>query len=160
MKNVWFVLLLTLSAAAYGQMEKTFISKDSSDINKLINIVVTGASHKYHLITIDTVHENAIEAVYSDGSHKLIFEFLHISGINANAANPVLYTFISVTGPFKDLFPFWKKYYEPDAKMNATLKASHGKIVARPYLDKQMICGFNRYGDNWEIENRYSQKKL
>lgn len=162
MKKLVFILLFIINARAFAQMEKTFTTRDSSDISRLINLVLKNAKNKYKLTNTNNSHENAIESVYSDGTRKLIFEFLRINSSanqSSNTPDSIHYTFISVTGPLKDLFPFWKKYYQPDAKMNATLKATHGKTIQRPYQVGEMISTFTKYGDNWEIETRSSQKK-
>ncbi len=162
MKNLMVIWLLITSAGAWGQMEKTFSSKDSSDIPKLINLILKSTKNTYHLNNINTAHENAIEVIYSDGTHKLIIEFSRIkagSNHNLNTTGTTEYTFISVTGLYKDVFPFWKKYYQPDAKMAGTAKATHGKVILTPYLNGKMISAFNKYGDYWELENRYPEKK-
>jgi hypothetical protein len=159
MKNLIIILLLIITASAFGQMEKTFSSKDSSDISRLINLVLKNSKNKYHLDNINTTHENAIEAIYSDGIHKIIFEFSQVkSGGNhdLNIPDTMHYTFISVTGLYRDVFPFWKKYYQPDAKIKAIAKTTHGKVIITPYLKGKMISAFNKYGDYWELENRYS----
>ena len=155
MRNLIFISLLMIHTGAFGQMEKTFTSKDSSDIPRLINLILKNTKNKYQLNNINTVHENAIEVIYSNGAHKLIIEFTR----NKPADNTTVYTFISLTGLYKDVFPFWKKYYQQDAKMGPIAKATHGKVIATSFVDGKMISSFNKYGDNWELENRYSGKR-
>jgi len=155
MKNLILISLLMIHPGAFGQMEKTFTSKDSSDIPRLINLILKNTKNKYQLNNINTVHENAIEVIYSNGTHKLIIEFTR----NKPGGNTTLYTFISLTGLYKDVFPFWKKYYQQDAKMAPIAKTTHGKVITTSYVEGKMISSFNKYGDNWELENRYSGKR-
>jgi hypothetical protein len=152
MKNLIIIWLLLIYSSAIGQMEKTFSSKDSSDIPRLIDLILKNTKNRYHLNNINTTHENAIEAIYSNGTHNLIIEFTRSNP----DSNTTVYTFISLTGLYKDVFPFWKKYYQPSAKMSAIAKAAHGKVITTSYIDGKMISSFNKYGDNWELENRYS----
>src|SRR3954453_9858940 len=129
MRKELLIFLLIFCMRAFAQMEKTFTSADSSGIPRLINLVLKSAKNNYRLVNVNNNHENAIEAVYSGGAHKLIFEFSRIkypAGQRSNTPDSIQYTFISVTGPYKDLYPFWKKYYQPDAKMKASGKATHG----------------------------------
>jgi hypothetical protein len=162
MKNLIIILLLIISASAFGQMEKTFSSKDSSDIPRLIDLVLKDTKNKYQLYNIDTSKENAIQVIYSDGKHKMIIEFARVkpgSNHDINIPDMMHYTFVSITGLYGDVFPFWKKYYQPDAKRSATAKMRHGKVIITPYLNGKMISAFNKYGDYWELENRYSGNK-
>jgi len=43
--------------------------------------------------------------------------------------------------------------------MGPIAKATHGKVIATSFVDGKMISSFNKYGDNWELENRYSGKR-
>jgi hypothetical protein len=162
MKNLLFILLCIISTPAFAQIEKTFTTSDSADIPRFINLVLNNAKNKYRFSNVNNNHENAIEAIYSGGTYKLIFEFSRIelpADSNSNMPHPVQYVFNSVTGPYKDLFPFWKKYFQPGDKMKATAKSAHGQPATIPYRNGEMIATFIKYGDNWEIENKYPQNK-
>ena len=149
--------LLTLQVCVFGQMEKGFPTKDSSDISRMIDVILKNAKNKYQLKNINTVHENALEVVYTNGTHNLLIEFTR-NKPNGNAT--LSYSFISITGLYEDVFPFWKKYYQKDAKMAHVLKATHGKaIITSSYAEGKIISSFNKYGDYWELENRYSGKR-
>lgn len=156
MKALIFFSVLIINTVAFGQMEKTFTSKDSSDIHKLIDTILTTTKNKYQLKNINTVHENAIEAVYVNGTHNLIIEF---TSNKPNGSTTTSYSFISITGLYEDVFPFWKKYFQPNADMTSIAKTNYCKPVIIPYAEGNMISSFNKYGDYWELENRYSGKK-
>ncbi|MEP6595229.1 MAG: hypothetical protein ABJA71_04745 [Ginsengibacter sp.] len=156
MKILILISVLIIHTEAFGQMEKTFTSKDSSDIPRLIDLIVKNTKNKYRLKNINTIHENTIEVIYSNAAHNLIFEFTRNQPGGDTTSS---YTFISLTGLYEDVFPFWKKYYQPDAKMAPTAKATHGKVIITSYVEGKMISSFNKYGDYWELENRYSGKR-
>jgi hypothetical protein len=155
MKKGLLIGLLFIQTIAFGQMEKNFSSNDSADIPKLVKLIITNAKNTYKLKNINHSHENAIEVVYASGKNNLVIEF---AGNKTNDGVTV-YTFVSVTGLFEDVFRFWKRYYQHNAKGNAVLKAGHGKVTKTALAGGAMITSFVKYGDKWEIENRFSGKK-
>lgn len=160
---IMLLICLFTAFSASAQMEKTFSSRDSSDITKLVNTVLASTKNQYHLDTLDvrrvTPKYESISVKYSDGTHWLRIDFTGIkSGGNFDLGTPdtLNFTFVELTGFFQDIFPFWKKYYQPDADMVTVVNDGRGKVIVVSYLKGTMVSAFNKDGDLWSIDNHYN----
>jgi hypothetical protein len=148
------LILAALLCAALISQSQEILFKDSTKIPHIVSSIIA-ESPGYHYVRVDTSKGKAsFSHIYSDSINTLSIEFL-IWKIGGNRdleiPDTVYYKLAAIKGPYKALFPYWKKYYQPEADLIEVQANGNGKIVIQPYIGKEyFVCAFNK-GRNWWI---------
>jgi hypothetical protein len=147
------LILAALLCAALISRSQEILFTDSTKISPIATSIIT-ESPGYHLIRIDTSQsKKSLSFIYSDGSNTLSIEFAIMKmGGNKDLELPdtVYYKLAAIKGPYKALFPYWKKYFQPDADLIEVQANGHGKVVIQPYKGKKyFVCAFNKSRSWW-----------
>ncbi|MFT3750949.1 MAG: hypothetical protein QM768_21730 [Agriterribacter sp.] len=151
------LLLLSISVSSFSQ-DRFFNTTNRKDVDYVLNEVLSNTKNKYNQVKIDSLrYENVIEFHYSDGEHQLYVEFnKNEKGGNKDLGIPdtLKYSFSALRGFYQDVFPFWKKYYEPEADYVQTAMTKHGKPNASE-LPTKRVAAFYKNAEEWILIIRH-----
>lgn len=158
-KGILIICLFTVSLSVSAQLEKKFITTDRTDVTNVVNLILSNTKNQYKLEGVDTLTCGpCLLYHYSDGLHTLVISFIKLkSGGNSDLEIPdtLHYTFAAIQGFYQDVFPFWKKYYQPDAEMVDVAKTGNGKVIMHEDSKGTWVSTFNKGGEIWQLENRF-----
>ncbi len=146
MKKLFFILFLFINATLFAQTGKGFAT-DSANIINFANSVVATAKNSYQPDKVFR-HRFVVELWYrSSLPEKIRMEFRILPDKTA--------ILVHLTGYYEDIFPYWKKYYQPDADMTDLEKAGKTQTTA-PFLQGQVKSFFNKIMNKlWEVKSGY-----
>ena len=132
------------SLSTLAQNERGFFSIDSASINKITTMLVENTVNKYQFERIFP-RRNNVEFWYRGEDHtllRMLFKFFPDRSA----------TLVHVDGKFVDVFPFWKKYFQPGADQK-TLETNHEAEEANiPFAKGTATFGFRRSANPmWQI---------
>jgi hypothetical protein len=131
MKRSALVLLLFISTQAFAQTESAFYSRDSAGISRIVNMIVTNTKNKYQADKV-IPGRNDIQVWYRFEKYELLRMHFEMQPDRSVMLE-------SVSGRYEDLFPFWKKYFQPNVDTVAPAKAP--QIIA-PFLNGKAMFIF------------------
>jgi hypothetical protein len=153
------LILAALLCAALISRSQEIIFQDSIKIPQVVSTIVTEIPG-YQFVKVDSSkNHKSFKYIYSNGIKNvwISFSVLNIGG-NKDLEIPdtVYYKLVSVIGPYKALFPYWKKYFQPNADLINLQKDGHGELIIRPYIGKkEFVCTFTNSSGWWITFNMY-----
>jgi hypothetical protein len=155
MNKVLLISFLFFSKYSFSQVERVFKTKDRQAVTDFVNEILVNTTKKYNQVRIDTSKQNnSINFWYSDGENFLniyFYKFTEGGNKDLEIVGETYYGLQSIKGIYKDLFPFWKKYFEGDAEFNQVALSKHGKTMQIPYGGRKYVATFNG-PDVWQLD--------
>ena len=148
MKKFFFILFVFFNVSTFAQTGKGFAT-DSANIINFANSIVASAKNTYQPDKVFR-HRLVVELWYRCSlPEKIRMEFRIMDDKTA--------VLVHLTGYYEDIFPYWKKYYQPDADMATLEKAGNSEMNA-PFLQGQVKSFFTKItitGKLWQLKNDY-----
>ena len=152
------VIIILISNAAAAQIQEKIKTTSRADVDLIVNLVLNETTKKYTQVKVDSVKSRYyIDNQFSDGENLVNVYFAKYNeggnkDLNITGSN--YYRFARVAGVYKDVFPFWKKYFQPDADFLQVATNKNGKVVQLQSNGDNYSAAFNKAGDAWIIEIR------
>ena len=152
MKTKLLSLFLVLTFTCSAQTVK-FITDNLNDVRQTADSIALNAKRTYRFSSEGKIKDSyiyRIRYVNVSDTTDILPVFFHISMKGSNAALEISgtpeYFFHTTFGKFLDLFPFWKKFIQPESD----------KVAASKQMNEATINGKRFYlrespGHDWEI---------
>lgn len=158
------LFLLPLFASAQqsnpGFAKTTFFTQNANVFELVANTIATESNSKVELTGVDTIgsvdkwYVAHYQTANEDEQFEIHFKQLKRGG-NFDLGKPdtIFYNINYITGYFKTLFPFWKKYIQPNANREKVATDKHGELYFLPDIEKgkQLVFAFVKEGKSWSI---------
>ena len=146
MKTFILAALILINTNVFGQKTEAFFSRDSSGIKSIVSLIMSGTKNEYHLDKLFNLRQDVRYWYRHDLHDKIDIHFQEVFDST--------WMLKTLDGPYEDIFPFWKKYFDGNADMEATKTARKGKVVSSPFSKGQVEFYFSGGGD-WQIRLWY-----
>ena len=161
MKRLFCFTILLYALVSKAQVSVPLRTAKISDVLATVDSAAQNAKNEYTLTKLDTAQGKLHGDMYfvltdkNNAEKKLILRFLKSKeGRNADIgiAGTTYYYLLTVNGGFLDVFPFWKKFVQPDANMDKVIK-EEGSYLLLMEGDKQRRVNLQKEGpDKWYIQ--------
>jgi len=152
MKKIILTLLLVTQIKTFAQLQHIFVIKNYKDMEQKAKMVIEIASNSYLINSMNNYNEGMVIYRCTSGSNNLTMEFTSISKMPGDT-----FLFASITGIFEDVFPSWKKYYQPHADYKKVYTTGYSKTIVTPYLNGKIISTLYKENGEWHLNNKYVQ---
>ena len=148
MKKILLLFTMLISLNAFAQKTEAFVSSDATGIKNIVSRIMEHTANEYHLDKVFNTSQNVQYWYRHDVHDKIDMHFQKIFDST--------WMLKTLRGRYEDIFPFWKKYFDENADMQATETAKKGKVISSPYSKGQVEFYFSRMpGGDWEVKTWY-----
>lgn len=147
MKKLLTILFLAFSLLS--QAQDRIMKVDQTTMMNLVDTLILSAQSAYKIESADTTvkaYKNAMIWLASTDGKEVSVKFW--KGEDG-------YYFENIDGPFADLFPFWKKYFDPQADMSKITEAGQSKVIFTKAGDANRRVVFQKSSPGWMIIVRH-----
>jgi hypothetical protein len=153
------LILSALLCVAFHAHSQEILFTDSSKISQVVSAIVAEVP-AFHFVRVDSSRsKESFSHIYSDSTHTMKINFaIWKMGGNKDLELPdtVYYQLASIIGPYKVLFPYWKKYYQPEADLISLQADGHGKVFITPFIGKKyFVCTLTKSNGWWITYHMY-----
>jgi hypothetical protein len=145
------IIIFLFPVVTLAQVTLPMRTKKMEDVNYIVNELATKANQPYHIAKADTAVKAFKVVTYtftnSDSTKNIYLKFF--KGMD----EVPYFEFRQVAGSYNDLFPFYKKFIDPTADIEATKKKEQNVVIWK-VGDIQKRIVFYRSGSEWLITVR------